>query len=37
MLETVKFASRNFSASQSTFFFVLQKMTAWVMVSESYS
>ena len=30
--ETVKLASRIFSVSQSTLRFVLQKMTAWVMV-----
>ena len=29
MADTVKFASRIFVVSQSTFFFVLQKMTAW--------
>jgi len=33
---TVKFASRILAVSQSTFFLVLQKMTAWVMVKVSY-
>lgn len=32
MLLTVKFASRSFSVSQSTFLRVLQNTTAWVMV-----
>lgn len=32
---TVKLASRIFSVNQSTFRFVLQKMTAWVMVRVS--
>ena len=34
--ETVKLASRIFSVNQSTFLFVLQKMTAWVIVKVSY-
>ena len=34
--ETVKLASRIFSVNQSTFLFVLQKMTAWVIVRVSY-
>lgn len=36
MEDTVKLASRIFSVSHSTFLFVLQKMTAWVMVRVSY-
>ena len=36
MALTVKFASRIFDESQSTFLFVLQKMTACVIVSVSY-
>ena len=35
MAETVKLLERIFSVSQSTFRFVLQKMTACVMVSVS--
>ena len=34
--DTVKFAWRILFVSQSTFFFVLQKMTACVIVSVSY-
>ena len=36
MAETVKLASTILLRSQSTFLRVLQKMTAWVMVSVSY-
>ena len=36
MAETVKSLVCIFSVSQSTFLRVLQKMTAWVMVSVSY-
>ena len=36
MAETVKLFSRILLASQSTFRFVLQKITAWVMVRVSY-
>ena len=35
MDDTVKLASLIFSVSHSTFLFVLQKMTAWVMVRVS--
>ena len=37
ILDTVKFASLIFSVNQSTFRFVLQKMTACVIVSVSYN